>query len=87
MTRKGFSKSGLSLCPLQQGCQKVCFYTKDFNFGILLKDLYWKIFGIFYDHLVHLMAFWYTCSQFDTFFFGLLCQGKTINPALQSLKL
>jgi hypothetical protein len=58
-----------------QGCQMVCFQTKNTNLGKFWRDLDWKRFinfmaiwnilwtlGIFYDYLVHFVFIWYIWS-------------------------
>jgi hypothetical protein len=40
--------------PSKQGCQMVCFKTKNPNLGKI-----WKALGIFYDHLVNFVFIWY----------------------------
>jgi hypothetical protein len=55
-----------------QGCQVVCFQTKNPDLGKFWRALDWKMFinfmatwnilwrfGIFYDHLVHFVFIWY----------------------------
>jgi hypothetical protein len=64
-----------------QGCQMVCFQTKNPNLGILWRALDWKMFiyvmaiwnilwslGIFYDHLVHFVFIWYIFSGIGTMY-------------------
>jgi hypothetical protein len=59
------------LRPRRQGCQMVCFQTKNPNLGKFWRALDWKmfqycltiwnilwIFGMFYDHLVHFVFIW-----------------------------
>jgi hypothetical protein len=61
----------------RQGCQMVCFQTKNPNLGKFFRVSDWKmliyfmaiwnillIFGIFYDHLVHCVFIWYSFSGF-----------------------
>jgi hypothetical protein len=60
------------VCISGQGCQMVCFQTKNLNLGKFWWTLEWKMLkcfmaiwnilrtlGIFYDHLVHFMLIWY----------------------------
>jgi hypothetical protein len=54
-------------CP-EQGCQMVCFQTKNPNLGKFWRALDWKI-------LAHFMFIWYIISGF-----GILCQEKSGNP-------
>jgi hypothetical protein len=55
-----------------QGCQMVCFQTKNPNLGEFWRALDWKMliyfmatwnilwtFGVFYDLLVHFVSIWY----------------------------
>jgi hypothetical protein len=59
-------------CWLQQGCEMVCFQTKNLNLGKFCRVLLWKIlvyfmtiwsilqpFGIFCGNLVYFSPFWY----------------------------
>jgi hypothetical protein len=41
---------------LLQGCQIVCFQTKNLNFGRFWRVLLRRDLGIFYDHLVYFTA-------------------------------
>jgi hypothetical protein len=72
-----------------QGCQMVCFQTKNPNLVKFLRALYWKMlicyvaiwnilrtFGIFYDQLVHFVFIWCIFP-----FFGIMRQEKSGNPA------
>jgi hypothetical protein len=56
----------------EQGCQMVCFQTKNLNLGKFWRALDWKKFkyymdiwnilwrfGVFYNHLVHFVFIWY----------------------------
>jgi hypothetical protein len=52
----------------QQGCQMVCFKTKNTNLGKLLEGLRMKNVCIFYDHLEYSTAIWYNLGPF-----GILC--------------
>jgi hypothetical protein len=78
----------LLLCRRTQGCQTISFQTNNPNFGKFWKALDWKMliyfmaswtiletFGIFYDHLVHLVFIWYIMSGF-----GIIYQEKSGNP-------
>jgi hypothetical protein len=60
----------------EQGCQMVCFQTKDTNLGKFWRALDWKRFiyfmpiwiilwrfGIFYAHLVHFCRFLVSCTN------------------------
>jgi hypothetical protein len=71
-----------------QGCQMVCFQTKNANLGKFWRALDWKMliyfmpiwnilqtFGIFYNHLVHFVFIWYIFSSF-----GNMYQDKSGNP-------
>jgi hypothetical protein len=71
-----------------QGCQMVCFQTKNPNLGKFWGFLQWKIFvyfmtiwsilrtlEIFYGHLVHFVVIWYISPRF-----GNLYQEKSGNP-------
>jgi hypothetical protein len=74
--------------PLNQGCQMVCFQTKNPNFGWSCCEKSWYIlwpFGlfysylleIFYGHLVYFVVIWYSFPRFGT-----MDQEKSGNPAL-----
>jgi hypothetical protein len=71
-----FTNAGILLYTAwtKQGCQMVCFQTKNHNLGKFWRDLdsqmsiyfmaIWDIlgtFGIFYDHLVPFLFIWYIC--------------------------
>jgi hypothetical protein len=71
-----------------QGCQMVCFQTKNPNLGKFMRALDWKMlicymaiwdilrtFGIFYDHLVHFVFIWYIFPGF-----GIMYKEKSGNP-------
>jgi hypothetical protein len=75
-----------------QGCQMVCFQTKNPNLGKFCRVLLWKILvyfmtvwsilrplQIFYGHLVYFVVFWYIFPRF-----GILDQEKSGNPASSS---
>jgi hypothetical protein len=60
-----------------QGCQMVCFQTKNPNLGKFWRALGWKMliyfmpngnilqtFGIFYNHWLHFVFTWYIFSGF-----------------------
>jgi hypothetical protein len=49
----------------EQGCQMVCFQTKNPNLGKFLGVLQWKMMVIFYGHLVHFTVFCYILWTFD----------------------
>jgi hypothetical protein len=70
-----------------QGCQMVCFLTKNPNLGKFWRALDWKIyfmpirkslqtFGILHNHLLHFVFIWYIFSSF-----GIMFQEKSGNPA------
>jgi hypothetical protein len=72
---------GTKILQQEQGCQMVCFQTKNPNLGKFCMALDWKMFvyfmatwnilwrfGIFYDHLVHFSSF------------GFMYQEKSGNP-------
>jgi hypothetical protein len=72
-----------------QGCQMVCFQTKNPNLGKFWNAWHWKIliyfmsisnilhtFGIFHGNLVHFVFIWYILSGF-----GIMYQEKSGNPA------
>jgi hypothetical protein len=71
-----------------QGCQIVCFQTKNPNLGKFWKALdckfmpiwiiFWR-FGIFYDYLVHFVFIFYIFSGF-----GIMYQEKSGNPGLRT---
>jgi hypothetical protein len=50
-----------------EGCQMVCFQTKNPNFGKFWRVWLCKILGIFYDHLVYFMAIWNILWPFGIF--------------------
>jgi hypothetical protein len=73
----------------RQGCQMVCFQTKNPNLGKFWRVLQWKkmvyftdtwsslwSFVIFYGHLEKLLVIWYILSRF-----GILHKEKSGNPA------
>jgi hypothetical protein len=70
----------------EQGCQMVCFQTKNLNLGKFLRALDWKmliyfmaiwnILRTFYDHLVHFVLICYIFYGF-----GVTYQQKSGNPA------
>jgi hypothetical protein len=54
---------------LKQGCQMVCFQTKNTNLGKFLRALDWKMF-VYYFILQtdrYFMTIWYILSSFYTF--------------------
>jgi hypothetical protein len=72
-----------------QGCQMVCFQTKNPNLGKFCRVLVWKILvyfmtiwstlwplEMFYGHLVYFVVIWYIFPCF-----GILDQEKSGNPA------
>jgi hypothetical protein len=82
---------GVNLRPsaATQGCQMVCFQTKNPNFGKFWRVLEWKMmvyfidswsilrsFVLVYGHWVQFVVIWYIFSRF-----GILCQEKSGNPA------
>jgi hypothetical protein len=77
-----------------QGCQMVCFRTKNPNLGRIFRASDWKmliyfmalwnilrIFGIFYDHSVHFVFIWYIFSSF-----GIRHQEKSGNPGMNHVR-
>jgi hypothetical protein len=47
------------ICAMaEQGCQMVCFQTKNPNLGKFWRVLDWKKLGIFYGHLEYFMDIW-----------------------------
>jgi hypothetical protein len=71
----------------------VSFQTKNTNLGKFWRALDWKMliylmaiwnisltFGMFYDHLVHFVFFWYIVSGF-----GIRYQEKSGNPVVHKL--
>jgi hypothetical protein len=77
--------------PLEQGCQKVCFQTKNTNLGKSWRILLWEILvyfmtiwsilrplEIFYGHSVYCVVIWCIFPRFGT-----LDQAKSGNPALE----
>jgi hypothetical protein len=80
--------------PMDQGCQRVSFQTKNSNFGKFWRALggkmliffmaVWNIlrrFGIFYEYLVLFVFPWYIFSGF-----GIMYQEKSGNPAMDPPK-
>jgi hypothetical protein len=72
-----------------QGCQMVCFQTKNPNLGRFWRTVDWKMFkyfmtiwnilwrfGIFYEYLVYFVFIWNIFSGF-----GIMYQEKSGNPA------
>jgi hypothetical protein len=72
-----------------QGCQMVCFQSKNRNLGKFWRALLWKILVYFMDiwsilqpleivhgHLVYFVVIWYTFPHF-----GIFDQEKSGNPA------
>jgi hypothetical protein len=73
LTRENVQKIHVRLtCYADQGCQMVCFQTKNPNLGKFWRALDWKMliyfmpiwnilrsFRIFYNHLSHFSRFWY----------------------------
>jgi hypothetical protein len=53
---------------LWQGCQMVCFQTKNPKFGLIFEGLWMVNVGIFYDHLEYFMAIWNNLWPF-----GIVC--------------
>jgi hypothetical protein len=58
-----------------QGCQMVCFQTKNSKFGKILEGLEMEDIGIFYEHLGHftffcyiLLTFGIVCGNWEYFF-------------------
>jgi hypothetical protein len=49
---------GNSLLHTTQGCQMVCFQTKNHNLGKIFRASDWKKFDIFYGHLEFFMDIW-----------------------------
>jgi hypothetical protein len=67
----------LFVSPSDQGCQMVCFQTKNSNLGKLWRVLLWKILlyfmtvwpilrplEIFHFHLIYFVAIWYIVPRF-----------------------
>jgi hypothetical protein len=83
-----FCLSGLSV---EQGCQMVYFQTKNCNLGKFRKGyngIYWyilwtfglfKVFEIFYGHLVYFVVIWYIFPRV-----GILYQEISGSPAVES---
>jgi hypothetical protein len=80
---------------LNQGCQMVCFQTKNPNLGKFCRVLLWKILvyfmtiwsnlrplQIFFGHLVYFVVIWYIFIRF-----GILDQEKSGNPVLNAARL
>jgi hypothetical protein len=86
---------------LEQGCQMVCFQTKNTNLGkhfrasdwkmliyfMAFWNIYWTL-GIFFDHLANFVFIWFIFSSFGSFFssFGITHQEKSGNPGLEEEK-
>jgi hypothetical protein len=77
-----------SSCHIYQGCQMVCFQTKNPNLGKFWRALdrkkliyfmpIWNIlqtFGMFHNHLLHFVFIWYIFSGS-----GIMYQEKSVNP-------
>jgi hypothetical protein len=63
------------LCCADQGCQMVCFQTKNPSVGKFWRALDWKMliyilwpFGILYGYFWYYMTIWYILYSFGTFF-------------------
>jgi hypothetical protein len=82
-------KKDASTHPCCQGCQMVCFHTKNPNLGKFWRALDWKMlihfmtiwnilqtFGIFYNYLAHFVFIWYISPGF-----GIMYQEISGNPA------
>jgi hypothetical protein len=80
--------------PFMQGCQMVCFQTKNPKLGKFWRVLQWKILVYFmtiwsillpleilYGHLAYFAVIWYIFPRF-----GILCQEKSGNPACDHLR-
>jgi hypothetical protein len=93
--RLTFPRQTIRVSFYWQGCQMVCFQTKNPNLGKFLRALDWKTliffmaiwnilwrFGIFYGHLVHFVFIWYIFSRF-----GIMYQEKSGNPWLYTKNL
>jgi hypothetical protein len=71
----------------RQGCQMVCFQTKNPNLGKFWRVLKWKFFyilrpsGLFYGHRKYFIAIWDILWSFGTFFPVL--EEKSGNPGLR----
>jgi hypothetical protein len=76
---------------MEQGCQMVCFQTKNPDLGKFWRVLLWKIFvycmtiwsilrplEILFDHLVYFVVIWYIFLHF-----GILDQEKSGNPDME----
>jgi hypothetical protein len=70
---------------LGQGCQMVCFQTKNPNLGNFWRALDWKMLIYFMaicninGHLGSFMAIWYNLCSFGTFFAVLVsCTEKNL---------
>jgi hypothetical protein len=57
---------------MKQGCQMVCFQTKNPNFGEILEGLAMENLGIFYDHMVYFTAIRNILRPFGIFYDHLL---------------
>jgi hypothetical protein len=69
-----------------QGCQMVCFQTKNSNLGKFLEGLRMENAGIFYGLWENFTVIWYILCVFGKVVvifprFGILCQEKSGNPA------
>jgi hypothetical protein len=83
-------RAPLSETTLRQGCQMVCFLTKNSNLGKFWRVLQWKM-------LVYFMSIWTILRPLEIFYgplvyfkviwffprFGMLYQEKSGNPALR----
>jgi hypothetical protein len=78
-------KQGRPKMILEQGCQMVCFQTKNPNLGKFLRAIEWKL-------LVYFMVIWLIIWPFGNVVviwyifprFGILCQEKSGNPVLEN---
>jgi hypothetical protein len=80
-------------CLAEQGCQMVCFQTKNHNLGKICRFSDWKMLtyfmaiwkilwtcGIFYDHLAHCVFIWYI------FLVSVSCTNKNLATLWQNAK-
>jgi hypothetical protein len=66
---------------MEQGCQMVCFQTKNPNFGKIWRALKWKMLLYFMTIWNIFMAFWYSLWSFGIFLrFGVFGPRKIWQP-------
>jgi hypothetical protein len=71
------SLTSVGLCAIKQGCQMVCFQTKNTNLGKFWRALYWKM-------LLYFMVIWNILWTYGIFMaiWYILCSFGTLYPVL-----